>query len=162
MTTTLITDEMLGAVGTELGRQVSHPVSNSDIRRWAIAVYWPEPPPARFLATEEDLVAPEEFNPFAWSVASSSHSRSGSLTDGVEGALGIPGPSLANILNGGMEVAYGTPIRCGDVITSVNRLAAYSERSGKLGSMLFTYTEDVWTNQAGEHVRTLRSTTIRY
>ena len=38
----------------------------------------------------------------------------------------------------------------------------YTEREGRLGLMLFTTTEDTWTNQRGETVKTSRSTLIRY
>ena len=48
-------------------------VGANDIARWAIATYWPEPPPAQFLdaaAAEKGpwggLVAPRDFDPFAW------------------------------------------------------------------------------------------------
>jgi hypothetical protein len=61
-----------------------------------------------------------------------------------------------------MEAEYGAPIRSGDVITGVNRLASYSERSGRLGLMLFTVMEDTWTNQRGETVKTSSGTLIRY
>jgi hypothetical protein len=53
-------------------------------------------------------------------------------------------------------------MRPDDVITSVNRLAEYREREGRLGLMLFTITEDVWTNQDDDEVRRTRSTLIRY
>src|SRR3954469_16209252 len=64
---------MRSIVGVSAGGMISYPVSASDIRRWAIAVYYPEPPPRHFV--DEDyarttpfggIVAPEEFNPFAW------------------------------------------------------------------------------------------------
>jgi hypothetical protein len=48
------------------------------------------------------------------------------------------------------------------VITSVRRLAGYSEREGRLGLMLFTVSEDVWTNQNDELVKSTKSTLIRY
>ena len=38
----------------------------------------------------------------------------------------------------------------------------YGEREGRLGLMLFTVTEDNWTNQNDELVKTSRSTLIRY
>ena len=47
------------------GSSVSLPISASDIARWAMAVHWPEPPPPRYWA-ETFVVAPDEFNPFAW------------------------------------------------------------------------------------------------
>ena len=61
-----------------------------------------------------------------------------------------------------MEVEYGVRMRPGDVITSVRRLAEYQEREGRLGLMLFTTTEDVWTNQDDQLVKTSRSAVIRY
>lgn len=164
MTTTHITEEMRAAVGTEVGRAVSHPVSDNDIRRWAIAVYWPEDPPARF--TEgEGLTAPEEFNAFAWSAASRippPAQRGEFDPDSTEKLAGVDGPGLKRILNGGMKVTYGAPIRAGDVITSVRTLGEYAEREGRLGLMLFSTTDDTWTNQRGELVKRTSMTLIRY
>ena len=42
---TLVTPEMLERQGVWGSVRVSPPVSESDIRKWAIAVYWPETPP---------------------------------------------------------------------------------------------------------------------
>jgi N-terminal half of MaoC dehydratase len=169
-----ISEEMRGAVGSRLSRSVSYPVSTSDIRRWALAVYWPEEPPALFI--DEDyakgtryggIVAPEEFNPFAWRAASTEVAavvESGDIndTDRMERSLGISGPGLQFQLNGGMAVDYGVRMRPGDVITSESRLAEYAEREGRLGLMLFTTTEDTWTNQDDEVVKRTRTTLIRY
>lgn len=162
--TTHITEEMRAAAGTEIGRAVSHPVTDNDIRRWAIAVYWPEEPPARF--TEgKGLTAPEEFNAFAWSVTSRTptpEKSAGFDPDSTEKLAGISGPGLTKILNGGMKVTYGTPVRSGDVITSVRTLGEYAEREGRLGLMLFSTTDDTWTNQHGELVKRTSMTLIRY
>ena len=43
-----ITPQMLDLVGLELRSSTSFPVTDSDIRRWAIAVYYPEPAPRLF------------------------------------------------------------------------------------------------------------------
>ncbi len=168
--TTNISAAMQAAVGRELGRQVSFPVSESDIRRWAIAVYYPEPPPRRFVdaafaetTPAGGIVAPEEFNPFAWMVASSEGGTGGGNDPGTtEKTLGIEPPDLHHMLNGGIEVEYGVPMRPGDVITGVNRLGGYRERPGRLGLMLFTTLENTWTNQRGELVRRTHGTVIRY
>ena len=48
------------------------------------------------------------------------------------------------------------------MITSVRRPSGYREREGRLGLMLFTITEDNWTNQDDELLKTSRSTLIRY
>ena len=45
---TLVTQEMLDTKGIWAGERRSFPVDASDIRRWAIAVYWPDTPPKIF------------------------------------------------------------------------------------------------------------------
>jgi N-terminal half of MaoC dehydratase len=171
--TSRISDEMRGALGTEIRRAVSFPVSESDIRRWAIATYYPEPAPARFVdpkaaadSASGGMVAPEDFNPFAWAVAEFSganlSAEAASNPDVFEEGIGIKGPGLKNILNGGMECEYGEPIRPGDVITAVTTLDEYRERPGKLGLMLFTISKTSWVNQHGQIVKTTSGTTIRY
>jgi hypothetical protein len=156
---------MRNAVGRAFGRRTGFPVSSSDIRRWAIAVYYPEPPPEALWKPGEDVQAPEDFNPFAWMTAAGPSDGSDgdpNDTDNTESQLGIAGPGLKFQLNGGLEVEYGVPMRPGDVITSVSRVTNYSEREGRLGLMLFTVIEDVWTNQDGAEVRRGRITLIRY
>ena len=173
MTQSHISAEMRAAIGSTLSRRVSYPVSESDIRRWAIAVYYPGEPPARFIhpAVAETtryggIVAPEEFNAFAWLAAEESVAgqSGGDVNDPrrTEIDLGITPPEVHFMLNGGMDVEYGEPVRPGDVLTSTVRLAGYSERTGRLGLMLFTVSEDTWTNQHGKMVRRTRSTLIRY
>ena len=168
-----ISDEMRAAVGRETSRSVSFPITDSDIRRWAIAVYYPQQPPRHYWdaqaaadTTAGGIVAPEEFNPFAWMTAepfgASPSSDASSDLDQTERGLGIEGPGLKGVLNGGMSVEYGVRMRPGDVITSVSYLAEYKERSGSLGLMLFTTGETVWTNQRGELVKRTRGTFIRY
>ncbi|MDQ7908553.1 MaoC family dehydratase N-terminal domain-containing protein [Phytohabitans sp. ZYX-F-186] len=172
MADTNISAQMRAAVGREIGRRVSYPVSESDIRRWALAVYYPETPPRLYwdagyadTTRHGGIVAPEEFNPFAWLARSVEPARGvdpAQNPDHLEMTLGVPGPGLKFQLNGGMAVEYGVPMRPGDVITAVNRLASYTEKEGRLGLMLFTVTEDTWTNQRGETVKRSTMTGIRY
>ncbi len=171
---THISSEMQAAVGRRTSRRVSFPVSRSDIRRWALAVYWPERPPRLYwdelyatATIHGGIVAPEEFNPFAWMAAEEegpivADADKPNDPDRLERSLGIEGPRLAFQLNGGVEVVYGARMRPGDVITSEGRLAEYTEREGRLGLMLLTVTEDTWTNERGEMVKRTRSTLIRY
>jgi hypothetical protein len=172
---TNISAAMREAVGRQTGCRRSFPVSESDIRRWAIAVYWPQDPPRLFWdagyaagTRHGGVVAPEEFNPFAWMasetepVAGAGPAEEAGDVNRMERRLGITGPGLRFELNGGVEVEYGVRMRPGDVITSVSRLGGYSEREGRLGLMLFTVSEDTWTNQAGQVVRRARATQIRY
>jgi hypothetical protein len=167
--TGLISAGMAGAVGRTLSRRTSFPVAESDIRRWAIAVYWPDPPPRSFWDAEYaagtrhgGIVAPQEFNPFAWMVAESDAPPVTDDSDRFERMLGVEGPGLAFELNGGRAAEYGARIRPGDVITAVNRLAGYTEKTGRLGRMLFTSTEETWTNQSGALVVHSQMTSIRY
>jgi N-terminal half of MaoC dehydratase len=171
MATTYITEEMSAAVGRELARMTSYPITDSDIRRWAVAVYYPDEPPrlfwdAQYAATtvHGGIVAPEEFNPFAWLAEGGTHRSKarGGGDESPEKLLGIQGPGLTKGVNAGIEVTYGVRMRPGDVITSVRRLASYREREGRLGLMLITTTEDVWSNQNGELVKTTLGTGISY
>jgi len=167
-----ISAAMRDAVGRQLARRVSFPVAESDIRRWAIAVYYPAEPPRQFWdesyaksTRHGGIVAPEDFNPFAWMAAEKEQPETEAgqgSPDRTELALGIPGPGLKHQLNGGMEVDYGARVRPGDVISSVTRLAGYREHGGRLGLMLFTTTEDTWTNGDGNLVKKTRMTLIRY
>lgn len=173
-----ITDEMRGLIGQTLETTVSFPIDRSDIRRWAIAVYYPATPPRQFwdesskeVAEWGGLIAPEEFNPFAWMAASRKGpdvtplevTRAHLMAGATEHLLGVKPPELLKGLNGGIEIAYGdATMRPGDVITSTAAISEYAEREGRLGLMLFTTTDHVWTNQRGQHVKTQRLTYIRY
>lgn len=165
MTHTHITPEMRSVLGREFAHSTSFPIAASDIRRWAIAVYYPEPPPARYWdrgVTREPLTAPQEFNPFAWMSSEGPAPAAEHDPDRHFRSLGVAGPGLRFQVNGGVEVAYGVPMREGDVITSSSSIAALTERTGRLGLMLFTTVETVLTNQDDAEVRRQRMTIIRY
>lgn len=166
-----ITEEMRSALGSVVSTSLSFPVDRSDIRRWAIAVYHPEPPPRRFW--DEDhaattphggIVAPEELNPFAWAVADPPGKLTGfrAGAPSLEAKLGLAEVPTRFMLNGGSVIDYGVPIRPGDTIRSTTTLTSYEEREGRLGLMLFTKTTDDWENQAGEAVKSTTTTIIRY
>jgi hypothetical protein len=159
---TLVTPEMEKSKGVWGSERVSYPVSESDIRKWAIAVYWGETPPQLYWDAEYargtrwgGIIAPQDFNPFAWAVP----------TGAVKPAGAVPGQQTrrgGNVMNGGQADTYGVPMRPGDVITSRSRLSHWEERQGRNGLTLFTYTETEWRNQDGELVKTRISTGIRY
>jgi hypothetical protein len=166
---------MRALVGRHFGSERSSvPISLSDIRKWALAVYYPEVPPRLFW--DEDyaratvyggIVAPEEFNPFAWFTADGAvmaPTFQGPIRgSGPEEAFGVAPPETTFILNGGIQVSYGVRMRPGEVITSgQTKVVDYQERQGRLGLTLFTTTETTWTNQDGEMVKTTRGTGIRY
>jgi N-terminal half of MaoC dehydratase len=176
----VISDDMRSILGLSIGGSVSYPVSTSDIRRWAVAVYYPEPPPRHFVDEEYarttpfgGIVAPEEFNPFAWGAADTVSVAPPKPPLEVDPALaaagagehryGVKPPDLRHGLNGGVEVEHtGVRMRPGDVITTSTAIVDYREREGRLGVMLFTTNESRWTNQNDELVRIDRMTLIRY
>jgi hypothetical protein len=166
-TTTLVTEAMRGVVGATISRRVSFPVSASDIRKWAIAVYHPHQPPPRFwdaTVTGGRLIAPHEFNPFAWMTAEPKGFPAIDRLDAdiLEKTLGIEGPGLTRQLNGGLEVEYLEDLGEGDVVTAVRVLDEYRERDGRLGRMLFTTVQETWTDQRGRTLQIRRQTGIRY
>ena len=111
-----VTDAMRGAIGNETERRVSYPIAASDIRRWALAVYYPELPPLEYL--DEDyaakqpsggMIAPQEFNPFAWLVSKLIWPEvlpERLNLDRIEIMAGVPGPGLKSGFNGSNAVSY--------------------------------------------------------
>ena len=160
---TLVTEEMIEAKGVWGEETTSHPVTESDIRKWAIATYWPDKPPPLYWDEEYargtkwgGIIAPRDFNPFAWPV---------DRPPGPPSAGARPGQTPKkgeNVLNGGQADTWFAPIRPGDVMTTRTRLSHWEERTGRLGLTLFTYTEIEWRNQDDEVVRRRISTGIRY
>lgn len=160
--TTLVTQDMIDAKGVWGSESTSYPVGASDIRKWAIATYWPEKPPQIFW--DEDyakntkwgsIIAPRDFNPFTWPVDRPKRASAGP----------VPGQKPKkgeNILNGGQQDTFFAPIRPGDVITSRTRLSHWNEREGRHGLTIFTFTETEWHNQDGELVKRRISTGVRY
>lgn len=167
----LVTDAMRAAAGTELERSVSYPISSSDIRRWALAVYHPAEPPREFWDVEYadagpngGIVAPEEFNPFAWMTAQPPGLKPdyGPGGPSLEERLGLEAVATSFMLNGGVRIEYGTRMRPGDVITATGTLGRYWQRVGRLGTMLFSTTVSRWENQRHELVKSVTNTLIRY
>ncbi|HKI74271.1 MAG TPA: MaoC family dehydratase N-terminal domain-containing protein [Pseudomonadales bacterium] len=155
---TLVTQEMIDRKGIWGGERTSPPISESDIRKWAIATYWPETPPKIYWDADYakstkygGIIAPADFNPFAWPVERPARPQGGGGRGG--GRTG---------LNGGQTDTYGVPMRPGDVITSRTRLKDWNERQGRMGLTLYTYTETEWRNQGDELVRTRISIGVRY
>ena len=78
----------------------------------------------------------------------------------VDQLLEMECPLEANI-NGGTEIEYYMPMKVGDTITTVAKLADVKEKAGKSGPLLFLMVEVTYTNQRGELVATCRNTFIR-
>ena len=177
----LITPEMESRRGQWMGIETtSTPISESDIRRWAIATYWPGEP-ARLFVNEDyakggpwrGLVAPEDFNPFAWTTRPRPREAGVSAKGMSIDAFGVPTPHRhgpvpreVSLRIGGMNAGrvdeFGPRMRLGDVITSRQRLRDWREETTRLGPALFVRNEIEWANQRGEVVRRRLQTSLRY
>lgn len=172
---TLITDEMRGIVGVVMDEETSYPISASDIRRWALAVYYPEVPPAEFWDEDDPvtvarggIVAPDEFNPLAWMAKDPKPDRHPALgvtpkVGAFEATLGVKPPEFRAVLQGEIRASYGEPqMRPGDVIHSATSITEYFEREGRMGLQLYTTLSEVLTNQGGAWVKTIDTVFVRY
>lgn len=63
--------------------------------------------------------------------------------------------------DGGKECQLYTPIRPGDTITGVDRIAEVYEKTGRSGTMIFIVRESELTNQHGAKVAVIRQSLIR-
>ena len=63
--------------------------------------------------------------------------------------------------DGGKECQFFAPIRPGDTITGVDRIAEVYEKTGRSGNMIFIIRESELTNQHGEKVAVIRQSLIR-
>jgi acyl dehydratase len=63
--------------------------------------------------------------------------------------------------DGGKECQFLAPIRPGDSITGVDRIAEVYEKTGRSGNMIFIVRESELTNQRGEKVAVIRQSLIR-
>ena len=158
---TLVTPDMIERKGVWGSPRISPPVSESDIRKWAIAVYWPETPPPLFWDAAYaagtrwgSIIAPPDFNPFAWPIVTE-RAKPKANTDRPRG-------QRLRGMNGGQVETYGVPMRPGDIVTARNRLRDWEERQTRLGHTLFSYSELEWRNQDDELVKRRVSTAIQY
>ena len=69
---------------------------------------------------------------------------------------------LTRVLDGGSDWEYFEPVRPGDRISAVARIADITERTGRLGLMVITTVVVTYRNQLGEVAATQTSTSIRY
>lgn len=159
---TLISERLRAAVGVwREDRAPSCPIDRSDIRRWAIATHWPEDPPRLYWDEEfarttrwGGIIAPEDFNPFAWPVPRPE--------PGPQLHHALPGEAGQRMLNGGVEFSFDQPMRPGDVITRRIRVRDLDEREGRFGLMLYVRLQRELRNQRDELVRNRIDTVIRY
>jgi acyl dehydratase len=147
----LLQADTIDKIGRTLPPVAAPAVGVNDITRWAIATHWPEPAPS--LEGPWGLVAPRDFDPFAWMP---NRPWAG---DWLWGMSAEPG---GRVLNGGQRNRYFEPIRPGDVISVTRRFVDVIERETKGGPKVFFTSEFVWRNQHDALVRIGEQTTIYY
>ena len=164
---TLVTPDMLEQKNKWGSPKLSPPISVSDIKKWAIAAYWPETPPPIYWDDDYakttrwgGIIAPPEFNPFAWPIRKEIEPGA-NLPDEAE-AVPFQATPGNMVMNGGQVIEYFSPMRPGDVMSSITALVDWNERNTRLGMTLFSISETRWTNQKGELVKISRNTSIRY
>ena len=149
----VITKEVASWIGKELG-PVVYEIEKSTIRKVVEAVGDDNP-----LWSDDDYAKKNKYGgivaPPILPVAFAAHA-------GIYEELLAANCSLKNILNGSNEIEPVIPIRPGDVITVTGKVIDIYEKEGKMGKMLFTLTELVYTNQENEVVAKRRDTLIRY
>ena len=146
----LITNALKKALGTE-SAPITAVIEKGGIRRFAEAIEDPNPLYQDELAARSSryggIVAPPTF------LRSLPTSRPELPLD----------PPLERILDGGSAWEYLEPVRVGDVITAVTRIADLNERESKsIGQMLIATFETIYTNQFCHVVAKQRATTIHY
>jgi acyl dehydratase len=149
MANKIVTDEIRKLIGSE-SKPHTVEVERGAIRRFAEAIGDSSPQfndeQAARLTQWGGMIAPPTFGR--------------SLGGGFFG-LQINMP-VFRALDGGSEWEYFEPLRPGDRITVISKLADIREAAGRLGPMVFIVTETRYTNQFGQLCIVQRSTGIRY
>jgi MaoC dehydratase-like protein len=171
----MISQAMRSIVGVIMREETSYPIAPSDIRRWALAVYYPEIPPPEFWDEDDPvtianggIIAPEEFNPLAWisripGPAGHQAENPPTRVGAFESVLGVEPPQFRAVLQGEIRARYGNDaMRPGDVIHSASSITEYAERQGRMGLQLYTTISEVLTNQNGDWVKTVDTVFVRY
>jgi hypothetical protein len=161
----LVTDGMRRALGVwDDWSRWSAPIRDSDIRRWALAVYWPETPPRRFwdaasarATRARGMTAPEDFNPFAWPVPEPERGVDEPRPDRRPDPQKVSGRA-----NGGIEVTYGAAMRPGDRVRRRVRLSGWRTAESRRGPLLLVDYEHEWRNERDELVRAATYTLIHW
>ena len=149
MANKIVTDEVRKLIGTESEPRTVE-VERGAIRRFAEAIGDPNP-----VFNDEKAARHTRFGGM---IAPPTFCRS--LGGGFFN-LDLKLPTVRG-LDGGSDWEYFEPIRPGDRITVVSKLADIRESEGRLGSMVFIVTETRYTNQLGQLCAIQRSTGIRY
>ena len=153
----LITDEMRASIGRE-GPPTVYEIEKLGIRQYARAVGHIDP-----VFYDEDYAKSKGHRSLVAPPRYLGQAPIRSATYGGPGAQMQQGGRRWRALDGGSEHRYtGVEICAGDVLTSVTRTTDIKQREGRLGPMLITTSETVYTNQNGEVVCRVIGTGIQY
>lgn len=171
----MITDEMRAIVGIAGDREISYPIDAAEIRRCAMAIWYPELPPPDYWDEEDPvtvanggIVAPDDFDPVAWiarrprpePVPEGGHPPKISAFEQSIGLVPLP---VRATLQVEIRARYsGIRMRPGDVIEVATSITGYSEREGRMGLQLYTTLTEEFTNQLGEWIKSIDTVYVRY
>ena len=97
------------------------------------------------------IIAPPGF--FGWP---QKHARGSPLAVDIpqelETAFKKAGYPLSLVLDGGMEYEFFLPVHAGDILSAVTTVRNLRERTGETGSIIVSFLDTVYHNQAGELV----------
>ncbi len=125
-------------------------IEKGALRKYAMAIAWPEKPDARYVDGSGGVIAPPTFcTSFHWLAP---------LLEKINPSM----PAYRVALNGGNEYEFYEPIRAGDALTARPKLASLSEKPRDDGGvMLIIDLEAEFTNQTGARVLTARQRLLR-
>ena len=132
-------DELKGKIGLEWEPQV-YEIERGMIRRFVRAIDDPNP-------LWQDIAPPT----FIWTIGFEKFQQQVSAL-----------AAFVNVLNGGTELECYQPVRPGDRVTAVTKIAGVREREGKMGKMLFMTLDTTYKNQRQELVARCRDMVIGY
>ena len=139
---TLVTPQMREALDAWSEPSWSLPIEASDIRRWAIATYYPEQPPRLFWDEEYakttrwgGIIAPPEFNPFAWQIDTPTGRQFWEADNNLPRPQTPPDPNAPG-QHGRKRVGrtMSTASRCGPATASRRHSPSRSGTSGRAAS----------------------------
>ena len=158
----LITEEARAMIGKET-QPVTREVYEKDIRRFCFAVGDLNP---RYLDEEcakktkfGGIVAP----PMFFDIPTIQEFPQDQLKEDGMALSGLRPPlRVSRSMAGGNEVEFFRPMRPGDKITRVSKIADIYEKQGRGGPLVFTVYEHRYTNQDGDLVALERVTGISW
>lgn len=148
----LITEEALAMIGQE-GEPVTGTVSEKEIRRFCYAVGDLNPAYLGEDGAEGSKAGGVVAPPMFYDIPNVKEYPLDMLReDGLaKGGRSLP-LKTTQVMAGGKEVEFFKPMRPGDTITQVGKIVDIYEKEGRSGSLVFTVSENRYTNQDGELV----------